>query len=205
MQRCRIFPPGVLVEINDCHQEVACLDAVGQMRHGLSMAVTKTSTKGSQQGQCPFMLVLDQSAASTCSKPDAAQVKCLSAGGCTLQASRIGRYPVHRHKLPSSAFSISSALGMLPLSSCLLSAAWHAMTMPGVQNPHWLPWYLAMASAVNSTTFRGAWTLHSGPPCTLMSGRAHNLAAIQETEKPFGCAPQSRCHASLHSLPVRGN
>ena len=175
-------------KVDDRHQEVKCLAAVGQRRHGLSTARTRTSTEGRRQGRCPFMLVLDQSAASIYSKPNAALVKWLSAGGCTLQASRMGRYPVQRHKLPSSAFSICSALGVLPLSSCLLSAAWHATTMPGVQNPHWLPWCLAMASAVNSTTFRGAWTLHLCPPCALMSGRACNLAAIQDTDSPCWCS-----------------
>ena len=62
---------------------------------------------------------------------------------------------MQRHRLPFSAFSICSALGALFLSSCLVSAAWQATTMPGVQKPRWLPWCLAMASVQNQLNVGG--------------------------------------------------
>eukprot|EP00041_Stephanoeca_diplocostata_P033967 m.1137871 g.1137871 ORF g.1137871 m.1137871 type:complete len:388 (+) comp24437_c1_seq4:2946-4109(+) len=49
-----------------------------------------------------------------------------------LNARRIGRYPVHRHRLPSNASSMSTAVGF----GLCCNNAYIDMTMPGVQNPH---------------------------------------------------------------------
>lgn len=59
-----------------------------------------------------------------------------------LQPSTMGRYPVHRHKLPPSATVMSSMLGC----GLFLSKVYMDITMPGVQNPHWDPWALAIRS-----------------------------------------------------------
>ena len=50
----------------------------------------------------------------------------------TLKACRMGRYPVQRHKLPSSASAIWASDGC----GDARSSAYIDMTMPGVQNPH---------------------------------------------------------------------
>jgi len=48
---------------------------------------------------------------------------------------------VHRQRLPSKCFSISSAEGVLPFSK----SAYMFMTQPGVQNPHCEPLPAAIA------------------------------------------------------------
>jgi len=52
-----------------------------------------------------------------------------------LNASKIGRYPVHLHRFPPSASSISIFVGC----GLVLTSAYIAMTNPGVQNPHCEP------------------------------------------------------------------
>jgi hypothetical protein len=54
----------------------------------------------------------------------------------SLNASRIGRYPVQRQRFPSSECSISALLG----SASLRSSEYIDMTNPGVQKPHCEPW-----------------------------------------------------------------
>lgn len=74
-------------------------------------------------------------------------------------ASRIGRYPVQRHRLPSKASSISSSDGSpwfrkrayklyeaVRVAYRLSGPAVRTITIPGVQNPHWLPLLFAIRS-----------------------------------------------------------
>lgn len=56
--------------------------------------------------------------------------------------SRIGRYPVHLQRFPSKASSISSLVAV----GLFFNSAYKDMTIPGVQNPHWLPCEVATAS-----------------------------------------------------------
>ncbi len=56
--------------------------------------------------------------------------------GLTMHADTIGRYPVHRHRLPSSARRSSWQLGAgRPSAAACASAVWHATAIPGVQKP----------------------------------------------------------------------
>ena len=64
-----------------------------------------------------------------------------------MQASRIGRYPVHLQRLPSKAFSICVAEQLSPLLWAMDRAVWQATTIPGVQKPHCEPWKPAIRSA----------------------------------------------------------
>ena len=59
-----------------------------------------------------------------------------------LNPSRMGLYPVHLHRLPPRASSISSSVGLVFLD---LSSAYMLMTKPGVQKPHWEPCACARA------------------------------------------------------------
>jgi hypothetical protein len=58
------------------------------------------------------------------------------------KASRIGRYPVHRHKLPARASSMSGTVG----NGLLWSIEYMLMTKPGVQKPHCDPCAFARRS-----------------------------------------------------------
>ena len=59
-----------------------------------------------------------------------------------LNPSRMGLYPVHLHRLPPSASSISSSVGLVFLD---LRRAYMDMTKPGVQKPHCEPCACARA------------------------------------------------------------
>jgi len=54
---------------------------------------------------------------------------------------------VQRHRLPSSARSMTASVGACPRALHAASAAWQATVMPGVQKPHCEPWKPASRSA----------------------------------------------------------
>lgn len=86
-------------------------------------------------------------------------------------ASNIGLYPVHLQRLPSKASSTSSSDG----PTLLRSRAYKDMTMPGVQNPHWLPLPLAMRSCAGCgrLTLPIPSTVITCFPSTLTRGARH--------------------------------
>ena len=59
-----------------------------------------------------------------------------------LKPSIMGRYPVHRQRFPCSARFIISWVGILQFRI----RVYILITIPGVQNPHWLPWFFTIAS-----------------------------------------------------------
>lgn len=86
-------------------------------------------------------------------------------------ASKIGLYPVHLQRLPSKASSTSCSVG----ASVLRRRAYKLMTIPGVQNPHWLPFPFAIRSCAGCgrLTFPIPSTVMTCLPSTLTSGAKH--------------------------------